>query len=63
MFATVRLRHDKTRPNANRKACVALVHKLCQSAERGFHRLHGSKLLSEVVAGVIYQDGVRKIAA
>ena len=45
IFSTVRLRHDKTRNNASRKACLAMVFKLCQSAQRGFQRLNGSELI------------------
>ena len=63
IFATVRLRHNKTRNNAGRKACLAMVYKLCQSAQRGFLRLNGSELIHDVIAGVIYQDGVKKSAA
>ena len=63
IFSTVRLRHDKTRNNAGRKACLAMVYKLCQSAHRGFLRLNGSELIQDVITGVIYQDGVKKSAA
>jgi putative transposase len=63
IFATVRLRHDKTRNNASRNACLAMVHKLAQAAQRGFHRLNGSALLCDVIAGVIYEDGLKKVAA
>ena len=63
IFSTVRLRHDKTRNNGSRKACLAMVHKLCQSAERGFQRLNASELLRDVWAGVTFEDGVKKLAA
>ena len=63
IFATVRLRHDKTRNNVSRGACLAMVYKLCQSAERGFQRLNGSQLLPEVLADVIFVNGVKKLAA
>ena len=63
IFSTVRLRHDKTRNNGSRKACLAMVFKLCQSAERGFQRLNGSALLTDVLAGVIFEDGIKKTAA
>ena len=63
IFATVRLRHNKTRNNAGRKACLAMVYKLGQSAQRGFLRLNGSELIQDVITGVIYQDGVKKSAA
>ena len=63
IFSTVRLRHDKTRNNGSRKACLAMVHKLCQSAQRGFQRLNGSELITDVLAGVTFEDGVKKLAA
>ncbi len=37
--------------------------KLCQSAQRGFQRLNGSALLTDVLAGVIFEDGIKKTAA
>ena len=63
IFSTVRLRHDKTRNNGSRKACVAMVFKLCESAQRGFQRLNGSELLQDVLAGVTFENGVKKQAA
>ncbi len=63
IFSTVRLRHNKTRNNAGRKACLAMVYKLCMSAERGFLRLNGAELIQDVIAGIQYEDGVKKVAA
>jgi transposase-like protein len=63
IFSTVRLRHNKTRNNASRAACLAMIYKLGRVAERGFQRLNGSELLPDVVAGIIYEDGVKKSAA
>ena len=63
IFSTVRLRHNKTRNNASRAACLAMIYKLGRVAERGFQRLNGSELLQDVVAGIIYEDGVKKSAA
>ncbi len=63
IFSTVRLRHNKTRNNAARAACVAMVYKLGQSAQRNFQRLNGAEQLQDVVAGILYEDGVKKSAA
>jgi putative transposase len=63
IFSTVRLRHNKTRNNAGRKACLAMVYKLCMSAERGFMRLNGSDLMPDVIADIPHEDGVKKVAA
>ena len=63
IFSTVRLRHDKTRNNGSRKACLAMVFKLCQSAQRGFQRLNGSERIADVLAGIKFENGVKKSAA
>jgi hypothetical protein len=39
------------------------VHKLCQSAERGFQRLNGSELIADVLAGIKFENEVKKSAA
>ena len=56
-------RHNKTRNNASRAACLAMIYKLGRVSERGFKRLNGSELLQDVVAGIIYEDGIKKSAA
>jgi len=61
-FATVRLRTSKTKGAGSRAACLAMAFKLIESAQKGWRKLNGSKLLPEVVAGVVYKDGV-KVAA
>lgn len=62
-FATVRLRHDKTRNNGSRIACLTMVFKLLENAGKTWRKLKGSNLLPAVVAGVIYEDGIQKSAA
>jgi putative transposase len=62
-FATVRLRHDKTKGNGSRIACLSMVFKLVQSAANGWRLLNGSKILPEVLAGVVFEDGIKKDAA
>jgi transposase-like protein len=62
-FATVRLRHDKTKGNGSRIACLTMVFKLAQSAARGWRTLNGSEILPEVLAGVAFEDGIKKVAA
>ena len=56
-FATVRLRHRRTKGNGSRAACLAMVFKLCKSAERNWRSLNGAKLLPDVFAGVQFIDG------
>jgi putative transposase len=61
-FATVRLRTAKTKGCGSRQACLTMVFKLCQSAEKNWRRLNGCALLKEVSAGVEFVDGIRKAA-
>ena len=56
-FATVRLRHRRTKGNGSRVACLAMVFKLCESAARHWRMLNGAKLLPDVIAGVRFVDG------
>ena len=58
-FATIRLRHRRTKGNGNRKACLTMMFKLAQSAERGWRLLAGAKLLPEVLQGIPFKDGIR----
>ena len=62
-FATVRLRHRKTKGNGSRRACLAMVFKLCQSAEKRWRRLNGHALIRDVIAGVTFTDGEKTKAA
>ena len=58
-FATVRLRHRRTKGNGSRTACLTMVFKLVQSAAKRWRLLNGSELLPDVISGVIFQDGLR----
>ncbi len=62
VFATVRLRHRRTKGNGSRTACLAMVFKLMQSAEKHWRLLNGSKLLPEVIAGIPYINGIKQAA-
>jgi transposase-like protein len=62
-FATVRLRHRRTKGNGSRRACLAMVFRLCQSAERRWRRLNGHELIEDVIAGVTFTDGEKQQAA
>jgi len=65
VFATVRLRHDKTKGNGSRMACLTMVFKLMGSASKRWRALNGSTLLKDVIAGVEFADGIKqpKVAA
>ncbi len=63
VFATVRLRHRKTKGSGSRVACLAMVFKLMESASKKWRTLNGSTLIADVIAGVQFADGVKKAAA
>jgi len=56
-FATVRLRHRRTKGNGSRVACLAMVFKLCDSAAKHWRLLNGATLLPDVIAGVKFVNG------
>lgn len=56
-FATVRLRHRKTKGCGTRQATLAMVFKLCREAEKSWRRLAGYKLSPLVEAGKKFVNG------
>jgi transposase-like protein len=62
-FATVRLRTVRTKGSGSRTACLTMVFKLAQCAEKHWRRLNGQELLPEVIRGVKFVDGLKEIAA
>jgi len=56
-FATVRLRHRRTKGNGSRAACLAMVFKLCESAATHWRLLNGAMLMPDVIAGVKFING------
>lgn len=62
-FATVRLRHDKTKGNGTRAASLVMVFKLVQLAARSWRKLNGHDQLIQLVAGRRFADGVLQDAA
>jgi transposase-like protein len=59
VFATVRLRHRRTKGNGSRVRCLAMVHQLMHSAAKRWRLLNGYNLLPDVIAGVQFSDGVK----
>jgi len=57
-FSTVRHRQRKTRGNGTRRACLAMVFKLAQSAERRWRHLNGSQLIVPLLQGIRFVDGL-----
>jgi putative transposase len=62
-FATVRLRTVRTKGSGSRKACLTMVFKLAQCAEKHWRKLNGSNLLPDVIRGIQFVDGIKAIAA
>jgi transposase-like protein len=59
VFATVRLRHRKTKGNGSRTRCLAMVHQLMLSASKRWRLLNGYELLTDIIQGVPFIDGVK----
>jgi transposase-like protein len=58
-FATVRLRHRRTKGSGSRAACLTMVFKLMQSAAKRWRLLNGFQLLEDVLQGVQFIDGIK----
>jgi transposase-like protein len=58
-FATIRLRHRRTKGSGSRMASLTMMFKLAQSAARRWRLLNGHELLPEVLQDVTFQDGLR----
>ncbi|MBI2767695.1 MAG: IS256 family transposase [Chloroflexi bacterium] len=57
-FATVRLRHRRTKGSGSREACLAMVFKLVRHAQRHWRKLDAHQLIPEVLAGRRFVDGI-----
>ena len=61
-FATVRHRHRQTKGNGSRLATLTMVHKLATEAQNHWRKLNGCELLTKVIGGVRFEDGVEVAA-
>ena len=59
-FATIRLRHRKTKGNGTAKASLTMMFKLAQSAEKGWRKLRGHHHIPDLIQGVKFIDGVNE---
>jgi len=57
-FATIRHRSEQTKGCGSRKAVLSMVYKLGISAENHWKKLKGHKLISKILEGVEYRDGI-----
>ena len=60
VFATVRLRTNKTKHCGSRATTLAMAFKLMETAQKKWQRLRGYKLLADVITGVKFIDGVKQ---
>ncbi|MDH3692282.1 MAG: IS256 family transposase [Gammaproteobacteria bacterium] len=57
-FATIRLRHRKTKGNGTRRASLAMMFKLAQSASKKWRRLRSHEKITLVIEGRSFKDGI-----
>jgi len=62
-FATIRLRHRRTKGNGTRRTSLAMMFKLAQAAQKKWHRLNGQQQLDFLLRGRVFLDGVLQEAA
>ena len=59
-FASVRLRTAKTRGCGSRTSILSMVFKLTISAQQRWLKLRGAELITEVIQGIQFKNGVRE---
>lgn len=62
-FATIRLRHRKTKGNGTRRASLAMMFKLAQSASKKWRRLNSPEKMTLVLEGRSFKDGIMQESA
>lgn len=60
VFATVRLRTDRTKNCGSRDTTLAMAFKLMESAQKRWRRLRGYKMLADVIVGVKFINGIKQ---
>ncbi len=58
-FATVKLRTRVTKGAGSKKAALAMAYKLLDAAQERWRRLNGHELVTDVLAGTKYKDGIQ----
>ena len=58
-FATVRLRTRVTKGAGSKAAALAMAYRLLESAQERWRRFNGHELVSDVLAGVKFKDGIK----
>ena len=62
-FATIRLRHRRTKGCGSRKASLAMMFKLAKATEKRWRRLNGHEAIVALIQGKLFKDGVEQSAA
>ncbi len=62
-FATIRLRHRKTKGSGTRRTSLVMMFKLAQSAQKRWRRLNGHEQIIHLLQGKQFVDGVLQDAA
>jgi hypothetical protein len=62
-FATIRLRHRRTKGSGSRRASLAMMFKLALAAPKRWRRLDGHEHLAAVLKGKKFVDGILQDAA
>jgi putative transposase len=57
-FATIRLRHRRTKGSGSRIASLTMMFKLAESAARRWRTLNGHERLPQVLQGIVFQNGI-----
>jgi putative transposase len=61
-FASIRLRHRKTKGSGTRRTSLAMMFKLAQSAQKRWRRLNGHEKIVPLLEGKKFIDGVQEAA-
>ena len=56
-FATIRLRHRRTKGSGTRRTSLAMMFKLAESASKKWRRLRGYEQIAHVIHGQLFIDG------
>jgi putative transposase len=62
-FATIRLRHRRTKGCGTRRASLTMMFKLAQSAQKRWRRLNGHQHIMHLLEGKTFIDGIMQDAA
>lgn len=62
-FATIRLRHRKTKGSGSRKTSLVMMFKLAEAASKRWRRLNGHEHIISLLEGVKFVNGIQQAAA